>query len=109
MKFVNLFLFALFAVAGNNCIALTSSPYRRHQISMLRSVIITDNLPTTLVMLTKWSLADRMEFTRNIGFLSQFQSMKANVTISEDINPNTVILVVDLDADGSLDYLHTVG
>lgn len=106
MKLVKLFLFAL--CVGNSCSALTSYPYRRHHVSMLRSVIITDNLPTTLVMLTKWSLAERMEFTRNIGYLSQFQSMKENVTISQDINPNTVVLVIDLDADGSMDYLETV-
>lgn len=107
MKFVNLLLFALFV--GSSCIEVTSFAYGRQHIAMLRSVIIKDNLPTTLIMLTKWSLPDRMDFSRNIGFLNQFQSMKENVTISQNIQPNTVVLVVDLDADGSLDYLETVG
>lgn len=107
MKFTNLFLFAL--CVGISCSAITNYPYRGQHISMLRSVVINENLPTTLVMLTKWSLADRIEFTSNIGFLSQFHLMEENVTISQDINPNTVVLVVDLDAEGSLEYLETVG
>lgn len=106
MKLVDFLLIAL--CVGNSCIAESSFPYQRQHISMLRSVIVNDNLPTTLVMLTKWSLANRMDFTKNMGFLNQFQSMNENVTISQNINANTVVLVVDLEADGSLNYLENV-